>query len=119
MAVIAALIGAGGLGCPILSYLVAAGVGHIGIIDFDNVDESNLQRQILFSLNDIGTNKAKAAKNKLQQQNQHITILAYDYALTNQNAIELFNQYDFVIDGTDNFSTRYMINDACVLTKRP
>ena len=113
------MIGAGGLGCPILSYLAAAGVGQIGIIDFDTVDESNLQRQILFSLNDIGTNKARAAKNKLQQQNQHINITAFDYALTNLNAIELFKQFDIIVDGTDNFSTRYMVNDACVLTKKP
>jgi len=113
------VIGAGGLGCPILQYLTAAGVGTIGIVDFDVVDESNLQRQILFGVDDIGQLKSETAKKKLIAQNPLINIEAFNYALTNQNAIELFKQYDIIVDGTDNFSTRYMVSDACVLTNKP
>lgn len=113
------VIGAGGLGCPVLLYLTAAGVGRIGIIDFDVVDESNLQRQVLFSFTDIGKNKALAAKNRLQALNQLIKIETYPEKLTTKNALQLFNNYDVIVDGTDNFSTRYLVNDASVLTNKP
>ena len=110
------VIGAGGLGSPVLLYLTAAGVGTIGIVDFDLIEESNLQRQVLFNAKDIGKSKAITAQEKLQLQNPLIKINAYDFALTNKNAIDLFEEYDIVIDGTDNFNTRYLVNDACVLT---
>ena len=113
------VIGAGGLGSPILLYLSAAGVGTLGVVDFDRIDETNLQRQILFDTEDVGKSKAKVAQQKLKAKNPFITINAYDFILDNTNAIELFKQYDIVIDGTDNFSTRYLVNDACVLTKKP
>jgi len=113
------VIGAGGLGCPILMYLTAAGVGHIGIVDFDIIDESNLQRQVLFDSADVGKSKAYVAKQKLESQNPLVKITAFNYALTNKNAIRLFSEYDIIVDGTDNFSTRYMINDACVLSQKP
>lgn len=113
------VIGAGGLGCPILLYLVALGVGNIGIVDFDTVEQSNLQRQVLFSDSDVGRSKAIVAKEKLENQNPVVSIKAFDEALTNNNAIDLFNQYDIIVDGTDNFSTRYLINDASILTGRP
>jgi len=113
------VIGAGGLGCPVLQYLGAAGVGEIGIIDFDVIDESNLQRQILFGVDDIGKSKSETAKLKLEAQNPLIKIVAYNFELTNANALELFEKYDIIVDGTDNFSTRYMVNDGCVLANRP
>ena len=113
------VIGAGGLGCPVLQYLGAAGVGEIGIIDFDVIDESNLQRQILFSVDDIGKSKSKTAKLKLEAQNPLINVVAYDFELTNKNAVELFTEYDVIVDGTDNFSTRYMVSDGCVLANKP
>ena len=113
------VIGAGGLGCPVLQYLTAAGVGTIGIIDFDVVDETNLQRQILFTVNDIGINKAMAAENRLKQLNPHITFNVYPEKLSTQNALDLFSEYDIIVDGTDNFSTRYLVNDACVITEKP
>lgn len=113
------VIGAGGLGCPILQYLAAAGVGTIGIIDFDKVELSNLQRQVLFGASSLGENKAIAAKNRLEDLNSDIVINAYPEALTYQNALELFNQYDIIIDGSDNFETRYLVNDACIITNKP
>lgn len=113
------VIGCGGLGTPILQYLAAVGIGTIGMIDFDLVDESNLQRQVLFNTEDIGSNKAVAAKEKLSKLNPFIQLTAYDYPLSTQNALSLFEQYDVIVDGTDNFSTRYLINDACVLTNKP
>ncbi len=113
------VIGAGGLGCPILQYLSAAGVGTIGVIDFDNVDISNLQRQILFKTEDIGKNKAERAAYNLTQLNPNIKFEVYQVRLSNQNAIELFEKYDLIIDGTDNFSTRYLVNDACVIANKP
>ncbi|WP_338360091.1 HesA/MoeB/ThiF family protein [Yeosuana marina] len=113
------VVGAGGLGCPVLQYLVAAGVGTIGIIDFDVVETSNLQRQVLFGSSSLGKNKADAAKNRLSDLNDSITIISYPEKLTFQNAIELFNEYDIIVDGTDNFETRYLINDACVITHKP
>lgn len=113
------VIGAGGLGCPILQYLVAAGVGTIGVVDYDVVEESNLQRQILFTVNDIGKNKAQVAKEKLIKNNPHIIIKAYSDKLNPKNALNIFQDYDIVVDGTDNFSTRYLINDACVISNKP
>jgi adenylyltransferase/sulfurtransferase len=113
------MVGAGGLGCPILQYLVAAGVGTIGIIDDDVVEVSNLQRQILFGKSALGKNKAKAAKRRLIDLNDSITIHAYSEKLTYKNAINIFKQYDIIVDGTDNFETRYLINDACIIANKP
>ena len=113
------MIGAGGLGCPVLQYLVAAGIGTLGIIDFDIVEESNLQRQILYSTEDIGKNKAIVAKKRLKQLNPHINIIAYPKPLNRQNALTLFPRYDLIIDGTDNFETRYIVNDVSLLTGKP
>jgi molybdopterin/thiamine biosynthesis adenylyltransferase/rhodanese-related sulfurtransferase len=109
------VIGAGGLGCPVLQYLAAAGVGTIGIVDDDVVALNNLHRQVLFTVNDIGLSKAVIAKEKLQLLNPEIKIIAYNERLTVANALGIIEKYDVVIDGTDNFSTRYLINDACVL----
>ena len=113
------VIGAGGLGCPILQYLAAAGIGTLGIIDFDTVDVSNLQRQVLFGTSSLGINKAIAAKNRLEDLNPTISIEAISYKLTSKNALELFKDYDIIVDGTDNFATRYLINDAAILTRKP
>ncbi len=113
------VIGAGGLGCPILQYLVAAGIGTIGIIDFDVVDISNLHRQILYGKSSVGINKAIAARDRLKDLNPEINIIAYPEKLTTKNAISIFTQFDIIVDGTDNFSTRYLVNDACVITKKP
>lgn len=113
------VVGAGGLGCPALLYLSAAGVGSIGIVDFDEVQESNLQRQILFSMGDIGVNKAIAASHRLRALNSLINITSYPLRLTSQNAFDIIQEYDLVIDGSDNFPTRYLVNDACVLLNKP
>ncbi len=113
------VIGAGGLGCPILQYLTAAGVGTIGIIDFDVVELSNLQRQVLYGTSSLGLNKAIAAKAHLQNLNDAITINTYPEKLTHLNALELFNSYDIIVDGSDNFNTRYLVNDACLITNKP
>ncbi len=113
------VVGAGGLGCPILQYLTAAGIGKIGIIDFDKIEISNLQRQILFDEKTIGENKALIAKKKLERLNGSIEIKAYPEQLTYQNAINYFKEYDIIVDGTDNFETRYLINDAAILTDKP
>jgi adenylyltransferase/sulfurtransferase len=113
------VIGAGGLGCPVLQYLTAAGAGTIGIIDFDKVELHNLHRQILFNANDVGKQKAKVAGEKLQLQNPHIKILIFDEMLGNENAEKIISQFDIVIDGSDNFLTRYTINDVCVKTQLP
>ena len=113
------VIGAGGLGCPVLQYLTAAGIGTIGIVDDDVVSLNNLHRQVLYSVNDIGLSKAERATNILQQLNPDIKIVAYNERLINQNALTLIDEYDIIIDGTDNFSTRYMINDVCVLLRKP
>ncbi|MEZ5814619.1 MAG: HesA/MoeB/ThiF family protein [Alphaproteobacteria bacterium] len=109
-------IGAGGLGCPALLYLAAAGVGRIGIVDFDVVDETNLQRQVLFTLDQIGENKALAAKARLEALNPEIRIDAYAEELTEKNAPDLLTRYDIVIDGTDNFPAKFLINDAALKT---
>lgn len=113
------VIGAGGLGCPILQYLTAAGVGTIGIIDDDVVDQSNLQRQVLYTIDDIGKYKAETAANRLFKLNPFVQFHVYKEKLTNQNAISLFEKYDVVVDGSDNFATRYLTNDAAVLTQKP
>ena len=113
------VIGAGGLGCPILQYLAAAGIGTLGIVDFDTVELSNLQRQVLFGTSDLGKNKALTAKERLSQLNDTITIHAYPYQLTYKNALELFQNYDIIVDGSDNFPTRYLVNDACIISHKP
>jgi adenylyltransferase/sulfurtransferase len=112
------VIGAGGLGCPLLQYLAAAGVGKIGIVDYDRVDISNLQRQVLYGTDDVGQLKAEVAKRKLLALNPHIEINTYPVALNRDNVFELFSEYDIVADGTDNFPTRYLVNDACVLSDK-
>jgi len=113
------VIGAGGLGCPVLQYLAAAGIGTLGIVDFDIVEESNLQRQILFGMSTLGENKALAAKERLEDINPTISITAFPERLTAINAVSLFNNYDIIVDGTDNFTTRYLINDASLITNKP
>jgi len=112
-------VGAGGLGCPALLYLAAAGVGRIGIIDFDAVDETNLQRQVLFEIADVGDNKAKAAARRLKALNPEIDIQAYAEELNDQNALQLFEEYDLILDGSDNFATKYLINDAAIKAGKP
>jgi sulfur-carrier protein adenylyltransferase/sulfurtransferase len=112
-------VGAGGLGSPALLYLAAAGVGTLGVIDFDVVDESNLQRQIIHGQSDIGRPKALSARDSIKEVNPYVTIVVHDEALTTDNAMEIFAQYDLIVDGTDNFATRYMVNDACVLLGKP
>ena len=109
------VVGAGGLGSPVLLYLAAAGIGTIGIIDHDRVDASNLQRQVLFGTKDIGKSKAQTAAQHLLGLNPNIQIVVYDHALNIENAMEIVAQYDIIADGTDNFPTRYLVNDACVL----
>ena len=113
------VICSGGLGSPSLLYLAAAGVGTIGIIDFDVVDDSNLQRQVLFGVDEIGKPKVEAAKKRLEALNPHITIRIYNQQLTSKNALDIIRDYDVVADGTDNFPTRYLVNDACVLLGKP
>ena len=113
------VIGSGGLGSPALLYLAAAGVGTIGIIDFDVVDDSNLQRQVLFGVDEIGKPKVEAAKKRLQLLNPFIDIKIYNQQLTSANALDIIRDYDVVADGTDNFPTRYLVNDACVLLGKP
>lgn len=113
------VVGSGGLGSPLLLYLAAAGVGEIGIVDFDIVDESNLQRQVLFNIHDIGQSKAQTAKNKLQGLNPFIQINVHETRFSAENALDLVRRYDIVADGTDNFPTRYLVNDACVLEGKP
>lgn len=113
------VIGTGGLGSPMLLYLAAAGVGTIGIVDFDVVDDSNLQRQVLYSVKDVGRPKVEAAKERILSLNPHINVIVYNEHLNSKNALEIFKGYDVVADGTDNFPTRYLVNDACVLTGIP
>jgi adenylyltransferase/sulfurtransferase len=110
------VVGTGGLGAPLLQYLTAAGVGTIGVVDFDTVDASNLQRQVLFTLDDVGRPKAEAAVARLRRQNPHVQFEVYPVRLTSENALSIIGRYDVVADGTDNFPTRYLVNDACVLT---
>lgn len=113
------VIGAGGLGCPALQYLVAAGVGHIGIADFDTVHLSNLHRQILFGQEDIGKKKVLVAKEKLVQLNNLVQIETYDVQWKHEHCVQYFPLYHIIIDATDNFASRYLINDACVLLGKP
>src|SRR5689334_12978994 len=113
------VVGSGGLGSPVLLYLAAAGIGTIGIVDFDVVDDSNLQRQVLFGVNEIGKPKVEAAKARLQALNPHIEFILYNTQLTSHNAPDIIKDYDVVADGTDNFPTRYLVNDACVLLGKP
>jgi sulfur-carrier protein adenylyltransferase/sulfurtransferase len=112
-------IGAGGLGSPAAMYLAAAGVGRIGIVDFDVVDYSNLQRQLLHGTPDVGRSKLQSAKDRINALNPHVQVDGYETALSSENAIDLFKPYDVILDGTDNFPTRYLVNDACVLTGKP
>ncbi|MCB0643088.1 MAG: molybdopterin-synthase adenylyltransferase MoeB [Phaeodactylibacter sp.] len=113
------VVGAGGLGCPILQYLAAAGVGRIGIIDHDVVDRSNLHRQILYTEADVGRPKAEVAAERVQALNPHTEVDCFTTGLSSGNALEIFANYDLIIDGTDNFPTRYLINDACLLSEKP
>jgi molybdopterin/thiamine biosynthesis adenylyltransferase/rhodanese-related sulfurtransferase len=112
-------IGTGGLGAPLGLYLAAAGVGHLGLVDFDVVDSSNLQRQVTFTTADVGKPKSEAAKARLSALNPSIEIVSYETRLTSDNALELFRDYDIIVDGTDNFPTRFLVNDACILLGKP
>jgi molybdopterin/thiamine biosynthesis adenylyltransferase/rhodanese-related sulfurtransferase len=112
-------VGAGGLGSPALLYLAAAGVGTLGVIDFDVVDESNLQRQIIHGQSDIGRPKALSARDSIKEINPYVDVIVHEEALSNDNVMETFSRYDLIVDGTDNFATRYMVNDACVLLGKP
>lgn len=113
------VIGAGGLGAPIIQYLAAAGVGTLGIVDFDMVDESNLQRQVIYSTQSVGKGKAQAAKAFAQALNPNTRVEVHEARLTSENALDIFRPYDVIVDGTDNFATRYLVNDACVLLGKP
>jgi adenylyltransferase/sulfurtransferase len=113
------IVGAGGLGSPSSIYLAAAGVGRIGLVDFDRVDATNLHRQVLYGTSDVGTPKLEAARARLHDLNPEIAIETHDCALTSDNALDLLRGYDVVLDGTDNFATRYLVNDACVLLGKP
>jgi adenylyltransferase/sulfurtransferase len=112
-------VGTGGLGAPMLQYLAAAGVGTIGIVDFDKIEASNLHRQVLFGVSDIGRPKVEVAKERLQEINPYININVHEVRLTSENALDIIKDYDFVADGTDNFPTRYLVNDAFVMLGRP
>jgi sulfur-carrier protein adenylyltransferase/sulfurtransferase len=112
-------IGAGGLGSPIAMYLAAAGIGKLGIVDFDTVDLSNLQRQLLYSTADVGRSKTQSARETIHALNPNVEVVLHNTRLTSENALEVMRPYDIVVDGTDNFPTRYLTNDACVLLKKP
>jgi adenylyltransferase/sulfurtransferase len=112
-------VGAGGLGSPLALYLAAAGVGTLGIVDFDVVDESNLQRQIIHGTSDLGRPKMESAREKIEDVNPNVKVKAFEEALTSENALEIFEDFDVIVDGTDNFPTRYLVNDACVLLGKP
>ncbi|GAA4949824.1 adenylyltransferase/sulfurtransferase MoeZ [Yinghuangia aomiensis] len=112
-------VGAGGLGSPTLLYLAAAGVGTLGIIEFDTVDESNLQRQIIHGQSDVGKSKAQSARESVLEANPYVDVVLHEERLEADNVMELFAQYDLIVDGTDNFATRYLVNDACVLLGKP
>jgi adenylyltransferase/sulfurtransferase len=113
------VVGAGGLGSPALMYLAAAGVGTLGIIDFDVVDESNLQRQIIHGQSDVGRSKAASARETVAEINPYVRVILHEERLDSTNAMEIFGGYDLIVDGTDNFATRYLVNDACVLLRKP
>lgn len=111
-------VGAGGLGSPLLLYLAAAGVGTIGIVDFDVVDASNLQRQVIHSTDSVGTRKTSSAAARIAEVNPHVTVKTFEDKLTSDNALRIFSEFDIIADGTDNFATRYLVNDACVLSSK-
>src|SRR6476619_4525080 len=113
------VVGAGGLGSPALLYLAAAGVGTLGIVEFDEVDESNLQRQVIHGQSDIGRPKAESARDSVREINPFVEVRLHPVRLENDNVLEIFKDYDLIVDGTDNFATRYMVNDACVLLGKP
>ncbi len=113
------VVGAGGLGSPICLYLAAAGVGRIGLVDFDQVDYSNLQRQVIYSSRDVGRPKLEAAKDRILEINPNVQVDSYETRLTSENALQIIKDYDVIVDGTDNFPTRYLVNDACVLLAKP
>ncbi|HEY3715752.1 MAG TPA: adenylyltransferase/sulfurtransferase MoeZ [Jatrophihabitantaceae bacterium] len=113
------VVGAGGLGSPALMYLAAAGVGTLGIVDFDVVDESNLQRQIIHGQSDIGRPKAESARDSVREINPYVNVIVHETRLDNDNVLDIFSGYDLILDGTDNFATRYLVNDACVLLGKP
>lgn len=112
-------VGAGGLGSPALMYMAAAGVGTLGIVEFDEVDESNLQRQIIHSQADIGRPKAESARDSVKGINPYVNVILHEERLEADNVMDIFSQYDLIVDGTDNFATRYLVNDACVLLGKP
>jgi len=112
-------VGAGGLGSPTLLYLAAAGVGTLGIVEFDVVDESNLQRQIIHGTSDVGKSKGQSAKESIAEINPLVTVVLHETRLDSDNVLDIFAQYDLIVDGTDNFATRYLVNDACVLLDKP
>jgi adenylyltransferase/sulfurtransferase len=113
------VVGAGGLGSPALLYLAAAGVGTLGIVDFDVVDESNLQRQVIHGVSDVGRPKAESARDSIREINPHVEVVLHTERLDSDNALDIFRPYDLILDGTDNFATRYLVNDACVLLGKP
>jgi molybdopterin-synthase adenylyltransferase len=113
------VIGAGGLGCPVLQYLVAAGIGEIGVVDFDTVEISNLHRQVLYTSNDVGKQKVLAALGKLSEQNPFVKLVPHPVMLDTTNAEDIIQGYDIVVDGCDNFLTRYIVNDACLRLNKP
>jgi len=113
------VIGAGGLGCPVLQYLAAAGIGTIGIIDFDVVEIHNLHRQILYTAEDIGKRKAPTAANRIKQSNPNVQTAVFEIMLNEENAEEIISQFDIVVDGSDNFVTRYLVNDICIKLGKP
>jgi adenylyltransferase/sulfurtransferase len=113
------IVGAGGLGSPVALYLAAAGVGTLGLVDFDMVDVTNLQRQLLHGTSDVGRSKLDSARDRIREVNPHVNVEAHETRLTSANALEILGEYDIVVDGTDNFATRYLVNDACVLLGKP
>ncbi len=113
------LVGAGGLGSPVALYLAAAGVGTLGLVDFDVVDATNLQRQIIHGTRTIGKRKLDSARDRIEDLNPNVKIEAHETPLTSRNALEIIRTYDIVVDGTDNFQTRYLVNDACVILGKP
>jgi len=113
------VVGAGGLGSPALLYLAAAGVGTLGIVDFDVVDETNLQRQIIHGQSDVGRSKAESARESIREVNPYVRVVVHEQRLDSSNALDIFGGYDLIVDGTDNFPTRYLVNDACVLLGKP
>src|ERR1700753_1825825 len=112
-------VGTGGLGSPLAFYLAAAGIGTLGLVDFDVVDFSNLQRQIIHSTKDVGRPKLDSAEEKLKALNPYLNVVKYNTMLLSENAMEIFKDFDIIADGTDNFQTRYLVNDACVLSHNP